>query len=503
MRNYALAKIAEALKSETGGQTVKSAIGVLFFIVFVASGIFINSASLPLSYNIAFGDSGNGSGSGGGGGGGGGGGYDAKTKARIDVVRVAIAYEDAQGRHLAKNEGAAIANDPAVGWVGWYVPENVMREDRERATAEIAPNQISYYIRLTNLGTKIPVNAKIRGVVAEIKKSADGPQAIRDYSVKLVKGGVIQGTNHADMSAWAANDTWDTYGGETDLWGLALTSEDVNARGFGIVIAAQNGNAAPRVEMSQPEETPKDLISAVKKNEEAPQVEMSQPEETLESLIATAKKNKEKSVVLKMQNALVRANKGPAARKLAIAGPNGIYGPATKAAIAEYEKIAKKAAPDKAPTIAPMPVPRFIEALSRPETTATAIAPMPIINIKTAPQPAPVVEDRAGMIQTLLSLPTPLGRGDSGEEVRILQNLLIAMNIGPDARELKRRGATGKYEWPTERAVAEMQNSLMKNPLGPAGRKLIEAFDKYHFGKGTFGEATQAAEIEYLTRSLP
>ena len=195
-------------------------------------------------------------------------------------------------------------------------------------------------------------------------------------------------------------------------------------------------------------------------------------------------------------------NKGPVARKLAIAGPNGIYGPITKAAVAEYAKAAKASAPVTASVIAPMPVLKYAPPSSQPGTQP-AIAPMPVQGARTASQPSPITLDKAGMVQVLLGLPTPLGRGDAGDEVRTLQNLLITTKIGPEARELKRRGATGRYEWPTERAVAEMQNALMKNPIGPAGRKLVEAFEKYRFGKGTFGEATRAAEIEYLTRSLP
>ncbi len=64
-------RFIELLQSQQGGQAIKSAVGIGFFIVFVLVSIFLNSPTLPLSYQIAFGQSG---GSGGGGGGGGGGG---------------------------------------------------------------------------------------------------------------------------------------------------------------------------------------------------------------------------------------------------------------------------------------------------------------------------------------------------------------------------------------------------------------------------------------------
>lgn len=59
-------KFFRMLADERGSQNAKSAVGILFFFTFVFCGALLNSSSLPLSYNIAFGDSGS-SGSGGGG----------------------------------------------------------------------------------------------------------------------------------------------------------------------------------------------------------------------------------------------------------------------------------------------------------------------------------------------------------------------------------------------------------------------------------------------------
>lgn len=61
-------------RSEKGGQSIKSLIGVFVFIIFVAVSALFNNPVVPLSHLVAFGQStGGGSGSGGGGGGGGGG----------------------------------------------------------------------------------------------------------------------------------------------------------------------------------------------------------------------------------------------------------------------------------------------------------------------------------------------------------------------------------------------------------------------------------------------
>lgn len=56
-------------------------------------------------------------------------------------------------------------------------------------------------------------------------------------TIKLVKGGVISGDNKGTGSLTSASDTEYTFGGSSDLWGLSLSSSDVNASDFGIVLS--------------------------------------------------------------------------------------------------------------------------------------------------------------------------------------------------------------------------------------------------------------------------
>ena len=64
-----------------------------------------------------------------------------------------------------------------------------------------------------------------------------------DYSVRLVKGGVISGTDkaRAPASVWPGSDTYISYGGSSDVWGLSLSASDINSSDFGFVIACQAG----------------------------------------------------------------------------------------------------------------------------------------------------------------------------------------------------------------------------------------------------------------------
>lgn len=78
----------------------------------------------------------------------------------------------------------------------------------------------------------------------------------------------------------------------------------------------------------------------------------------------------------------------------------------------------------------------------------------------------------------------------------MLQRLLIQWNIGPEARAVAETGVTGVYGPLTERAVAELQDTVVNAIKGPEAWKLAQALLKY--AKGSWGEATKAATIEYL-----
>lgn len=57
-----------------------------------------------------------------------------------------------------------------------------------------------------------------------------------DSIVKLLKGGVISGSNLA-KELTLANKT-NTYGGETELWGLSFTKSDIESADFGFAFMA-------------------------------------------------------------------------------------------------------------------------------------------------------------------------------------------------------------------------------------------------------------------------
>lgn len=481
MRKSALQKIAEAMRDETGGQSVKSAVGMLFFFAFVASGVLINSASLPLSYNIAFGDSGNGgggqgSGSGGGGGGSGGSGggtFSQRTKARIDDVRVMVHFDGQYADSAVKGSGT---NDASTGLREWALPEQGTIRDNRRTIAELPFGETSHFLRIDTLRLEMPQTAKITGITLEIERSADGPNMIRDYSVRLMKNGRIAGKEMADQAAWPAADSINTYGNEKEMWGMDLTPQEAMSADFGVMIAATNG-ADSAVPIRQT------ITESVQK---MPWGE----EEDIAALITIVRGKPKKTDIVRLQSALIGKNAGPAAKKLAGFGPTGIYGKVTREAMAEFEALITQSAPQPTPIpstgeIAPMPIPMY--------------SPNIALGTQGMPQ-AP--ESGADMLLQVVSIKAPLIRGNENEDVRTLQNLLMRWNIGPMARELAKNGATGIYGIETERAVVELQRSIMKNKTWPKAKALIDAFRTGKYALGSFGLATQAAEIEYLQNTI-
>jgi hypothetical protein len=127
---------------------------------------------------------------------------------------------------------------------GYDIPNNALAADNVYATATAILAVLSgptQNLTLTNFGFSVPSNASICGVVAVVKKKAANVNAlstVADNSVKLVKAGVVGGNNKALVGNWTTTNTAFTYGGDADLWGLALTPADVNASNFGIAFSA-------------------------------------------------------------------------------------------------------------------------------------------------------------------------------------------------------------------------------------------------------------------------
>lgn len=140
--------------------------------------------------------------------------------------------------------GTSFTVDGTVGGVTVLNPTNAGASDDSYATCALLLGQVSNYLMVTGFSFNMPSDATITGVTVKVERNATSTSAISDNSVKLVKGGVISGSDKASASTWGTSDTVATYGSATDSWGLSWTPADINASNFGCVISAISALAA-------------------------------------------------------------------------------------------------------------------------------------------------------------------------------------------------------------------------------------------------------------------
>ena len=160
----------------------------------------------------------------------------------IDTARPALVSASTSVTHDA---GTGVYESGA-GTYPWSSPGNVTADDTSYAEVIAGPaiGLYTYYLEATNYGFSIPSDATINGIEVKIGRYASGID-IRDYVVRLVKGGSITGDNKA-----ATGTTWPTggiaeatYGGASALWGTTWAYSDVNSSNFGVVLSATNDDA--------------------------------------------------------------------------------------------------------------------------------------------------------------------------------------------------------------------------------------------------------------------
>lgn len=83
---------------------------------------------------------------------------------------------------------------------------------------------------------EIPANATITGITFSVNRSADGPNTIADYEVKVMRGTSTLGLDRAMTTPWTNTFQYANYGGANDLWGATWTPSEINASTFGVAL---------------------------------------------------------------------------------------------------------------------------------------------------------------------------------------------------------------------------------------------------------------------------
>lgn len=134
-------------------------------------------------------------------------------------------------------------NVPVTGSADWANPGYITADDTNYASANLSGSILtSGYLEGVNYGFAIPSNATITGIVVTIGRHESGRSSsfdVRDSTVRLLKDGVMTGSNKA-----ATGTEWPTtppvaasYGTPVDLWGTTWTPEEINSSNFGVALS--------------------------------------------------------------------------------------------------------------------------------------------------------------------------------------------------------------------------------------------------------------------------
>lgn len=149
-----------------------------------------------------------------------------------------------------------LTDDNTAGTETWSNPSNASSSNNSYATA--SPNTTgsdeTHYLKVTNFGFSVPAGSTINGVMVGIERKCNKNSASDftiDQELKLVVGGSITGNDlssgggsFASADKWPTSDTTYYYGGGGELWGLSLSSTDVNASNFGCAFRCEIENDA-------------------------------------------------------------------------------------------------------------------------------------------------------------------------------------------------------------------------------------------------------------------
>lgn len=133
------------------------------------------------------------------------------------------------------------ANVPNAAGTDWVNPGNILADDNVNSTITVAASGYSDYLTGSSYGFTIPSGATIDGIVVEVndlvQTSGVGTPAGTVYVTKDT-GATYESYKNATFPVG-----WYTYGGSTDLWGSAWTATEINATGFGSIVAVSEIDA--------------------------------------------------------------------------------------------------------------------------------------------------------------------------------------------------------------------------------------------------------------------
>lgn len=134
----------------------------------------------------------------------------------------------------AAHSPGTVIDDSSYGTEAWSNPSNATASDNSYAIVSIvgAGALSSHYLKATNFGFTIPSTATVVGITVTKEGYFSGSGG-GNSNARLVKGGTPSGD--VKINGFGAESVI-TVGNSSDMWGLTLTPDDVNASDFGVVL---------------------------------------------------------------------------------------------------------------------------------------------------------------------------------------------------------------------------------------------------------------------------
>ena len=128
----------------------------------------------------------------------------------------------------------------ACGGTNWINTGNVTVADGVYAQSSAGVAGLTACLEVTNFGFTVDAGRTIEGIIVEPKKrESAGSSDCIDVVMRLMKAGVVVGTDHSSATEWTTSTTaYTSYGSSSDMWGTTWTPAEVNATGFGFQIQA-------------------------------------------------------------------------------------------------------------------------------------------------------------------------------------------------------------------------------------------------------------------------
>ncbi len=358
------------LKSEKGNQSLKSAIGIFVFVIFIVASVLFNNSGVPLSYRVAFGSSHGGSG---GGGGGGGGGSVSVSGTYAGVIKNEVSFNVSKA--LGFSEGVK-PNDGTVMAV--TVPA-----ERVPSTAVVKLNAVSHGSSSVNgLVGSLPSNlSAVNDNLLSVKISdSTGNNVVLSGTIEIKFEYASEQVKNKDVSSligyrWdSANSNWEPLPTKVSVDGVVRVNVTTSKTSY-FTVLGKPGKGIPPTQATTSVGADSSnriaLIASVKQQLTgliaqvlallqdsvksgktiSPEAQKQLASLSISSNIAASSddlpppglsKGDKGNDVKKLQKLLIKWGTGPIARLLAETGATGYYGNLTSKAVCEFQDSRKE-----------------------------------------------------------------------------------------------------------------------------------------------------------------